>query len=259
MTELTEEHAPPLRTQKLIPEAMLVRNSMAKIKEHNLSKRNLPPAIRGVGGFKFKTFCKVCQGKTEKTYGEAFFEWTRQALDLANSVTEFDSTRARSSLTIQPLNVIKQMASNALAVASYDKDPRKAQLRRFVQNPSEQRVPRAYRFLASLNPIRPNYELPQCRIEHDQQVIDVIRTITTEVVAEVAVPPLDVVLIANATRMSEQTKALMDITFFGDFQLGEFATIDVDLPVRTVFGGVPLRFWQDAIMENSFDGVENNQ
>jgi hypothetical protein len=249
VTELTDEHAPPLRTQKLIPDEMLVRNSMMK-----LSKRNLPPSIRGLGGFKFKTFCKVCQGKTEKLYGNAFCEWTKQGLALAGQVTEFDDMRIKSPVMIQPLNVIKQMASNALAVASYDYDPRKADLRKFVQNPAQKKKPHAFRFLLYLAPIRPNYELPQCRIEHDQKLLDVIRGITTELLAEIGVPPFGVaVLFQNNHRLPPHLQPLMDITHFADFELDQQATVDLDVPVRTVFGGVPLRFWQDAIKEN-FNG-----
>jgi hypothetical protein len=253
VTELTDEHVPPLRTQKLIPEAMLVRNSMTKIDEHKLSKRNLPPSIRGIGGFKFKTFCKVCQGKTEKYYGNAFFVWTKECLDLAGTITEFDNIRIKSSMTIQPLNVIKQMASNALAVASYDNDPRKNYLRQFVQNPAQKHKPHGCRFVLYLAPIRPDYEPPQCRIEHDQKLLDFVRNLTTEVLAEIVVPPFGVaVLFENRDRLPPHLQPLMDISHFADFVLGQEAKVEIDVPIRTVFGGVPLRFWQDAITEDRF-------
>jgi hypothetical protein len=45
VTELTDEHAPPLQTQNLIPPQALQRNSMTRMREHNLSKRRLPPAL----------------------------------------------------------------------------------------------------------------------------------------------------------------------------------------------------------------------
>src|SRR5436305_14404991 len=92
VTELTDEHAPPLQTQKLIPSHTLPRNAMTKVKEHSLSKRRLPPAIYAPGGFKFKTFCKVCQGKMQKAYGSAFREWVDHGLRLAHTVVDFDST-----------------------------------------------------------------------------------------------------------------------------------------------------------------------
>lgn len=269
VTELTDEHAPPKRTQFLIPPGMLVRNSTTKVKAHNLSKRNLPPAIFAPGGFKFKTFCIPCQGKTQRLYGNAFFDWTQQGLDFSRSVTEFDACRITSAVTIQPLNVIKQMASNALAVSGYrgvghnsaageHHGQLKKRLRSFVQNPSEKKVPRGFRFLLFLSPVRPEYELPQCRYEVDARLIDIVRRINTDLMAEIAVPPFGVlVFFENGERMHPDLRPLMDITHFADFELDERVTIDLDVPVRTVFGPSPLRFWQDARLEDSFETIKS--
>ena len=253
VTELTDEHAPPLQTQKLIPARMLLRNSMTKMKEHNMSKRRLPPAIRAPGGFKFKTFCKVCQGKTQKAYGAAFREWVEHGLRLAQSVVDYDSTVVRSSISIQPLNVIKQMASNALAVSLYSETKHKRQLRAFVQAPSRKELPPHVRFLLYLNAVRPDYELPQCRYEHDEMIVDTLRGIRTDLLAEIAVPPFGVVtLIDNGHRLPPHLRALMDISYFAEFDLDQRADVELMVPVRTVFGYAPLRFWQDAIKEDAF-------
>jgi hypothetical protein len=257
VTELTDEHAPPQRTQLLIPEKYLIRNPIGMIDEHMLSKRNLPPAVRGNGGFKFKTFCKVCQQKTQNCYGEASFQWVTEGLRLAQTVTDFDNTRVRESIRIQPLNVIKQMASNVLAVSRYSKkDYLKQKLQRFVQRPAAKGLPTGVRFLIYLNPIRPDYELPQCRFEDSQAHIDYIRSIKTWLVAEVAVPPFGVVTLDDADRIPPHLLPLMNVNHFGSFALDEYATIDLDLPVRTVFGPCPMRYWQDARVDSSFDAGE---
>ncbi len=114
-------------------------------------------------------------------------------------------------------------------------------------------MPHGVRFLLYLNPIRPNDELPQCRFLADAVETDIVRHISCDVIAEIAVPPFGVIVLGqNGQRLPPILQPHMDISHFGDYALNEQATIELDLPVRTIFGPCPLRYWQDAKEEESF-------
>lgn len=246
--KLTNEHVPPLRVQKLVPNRYRRYNSSDWITVHNRSKTRLPPAYKNPGGIVHKTLSECCQQLTQRHYGQSFFEWTQQGLQLADKVSADHTGYVDCNFRIQPLQVLKQIITMALATVEFNPHYINDFLRRFIQNHDERHLPMAFDVYVYLNPPTPNYELPQSRMEGNQLLIDVVKGQQAHIFADIAFPPFGYVILfenENAPLMSE-AKALTKISHFGHSHYGVSVDVPLRLPIRTPFGPVALRYWQDA-------------
>jgi hypothetical protein len=248
---LTFEHIPPDRVQRLVDERFAMTNPSGLMDVHKLSNRNKPPARKFKGGMGNISLGECCQQKTQHHYGQAFYDWTKQGLELAEKLGGKED-RVQATFRIQPLNVIKQVATMALAASKFNPGFLCEQLRRFIQNPKERHVPIAFEFFIYLNPIRTDYDLPQSRLETDQTMINVLNGGQATILADIAFPPFGYVIIFNNDNVPlvSEAQALTKISHFGHANYRKICDVSLELPVRTPFGPCILRYAQDAAKES---------
>ena len=248
-TKLTYEHVPPDRVQKLIPESYLKFNTIDPILGRgDKANKKLPPAVFARGGLKVKSFGRCCQESTARNYGQQFYDWSRLFLEISEKIIPTED-RVQVTVEVEPLAVLKQVATIALATAAFNPHKTDATLRRFIQNPAlTGRVPNL-NFYAYLNPIRSDYRLPQCRLWRKVAVINgFLDRTSTMIYAEVSVPPLGYVITYQMPgNQASSVEALAPISHFAEVPFGQRVTVALDMPVRTPFGPFFLRYWQDAL------------
>jgi hypothetical protein len=213
--------------------------------------KRLPRRDKNVGGMGRYSFCGHCQNLTQRHYNRAFYDWTVQALRHSERVGHSQESQIMA-VRIRPLQVLKQIATMALAVADFKAHWIDDHLRRFVQNPEERHLPLSFEFYVYLNPERSGYELCQSRLEIGQLLMQVAGNRSQALVyAEIALPPLGYVVVYNdeATLLPEAA-VLTNISHFGHFGYGEELSGWMSMSVRTPFGPFPLRYWQDAQKES---------
>jgi hypothetical protein len=253
-TALTYEHVPPARVQALIPQKYLRFNPLDPIahqsKAKPKSKTQLPPCTVAHGGMRVKSFGECCQQLTQKHYGHAFFNWSRILLEMCERLPEGEE-RVRAVVQVEPLAVLKQIASMALAASEFNDNSTLARLRDFIQTPDATDLPQGLDFYAYLNPVRPAYALPQCRLVRKTSVVrHVVNGEQAMILAEVSVPPSGyVVLYRTPEKLDATAQALMNINHFASAAPNETRSVALDIPVRTPFGPMPLRYMQDAEKE----------
>jgi hypothetical protein len=252
-TKLTYEHVPPARVQGLIPEKYIRFNpfetAISQPESKSNSKTQLPPCTVAHGGLKVKSFGECCQQLTQQYYGQAFFDWSRLILEICEKLPD-NEDRIQAVVEIQPLGVIKQIAAMALAASEFNNNKNLAQLRSFIQNPEQLGLPAEFDFYAYLNPIRPNYALPQCRLTRKTMVISNIEDKTRAMVlTEVSVPPLGYVILYRSDNLNATAQSLMSLNQFAGIPLNHPHAVALDIPIRTPFGPFPLRYMQDAEKE----------
>jgi hypothetical protein len=245
-TKLTFEHVPPKRVQALIPDQHLRFNPLESALK---GKGKLPPCVIARGGLQVKSFGECCQQLTQSKYGQPFFDWSRIVLEMCKNISSADH-RLRAVVKIEPLSVIKQIAAMVLAAAEFNSNNINAELRRFVQDPAATGFPPEITLLAYANPIRTDYQLPQCRLIRRTSVSrDMTNGEQTMVIAEISVPPLGyAALYTNVGPLPPHALNLMSLNHFGRAGPG-LMDVAVDLPIRTPLGPFPMRFLQDAEKE----------
>lgn len=203
-----------------------------------------PPVANFPGGMGKPSLCAKCNGQTGAYYGEAFAEWTFQALEYAAKVGR--ENRIALPFRIKPLNVIKQILTMAIAAAAPGTSQAYGELRRFILNPFEQYVPGGFRVRAYLNPKRDGWDrdpmmMTLNRMTDTCMMLDIEQRGSVFILAEIAFPPMGyVVYFYDAkAKLTDQIAALADITHFGNHRVGREADLMVTLPVRSPFGPAP--------------------
>jgi hypothetical protein len=179
--------------------------------------------------------CEACNNKTNEWYVAAYAEWARQA---ARSLAKTQNDSGDITFTIQPLNVLKQVAVGALAmVADPNADvavvkPEVAKhwaLRNFVLDPTSKDLPRQYAFYS--------YRTKGFRFERLITKVDTETGEWTQILAEIARPPLGHCVVGQRSLFPLQTIAkrqLCSIDWFTYYDFNETATIPLRLPIKHV-------------------------
>lgn len=241
--KLTFEHVPPRRAFNNKPALVHTLESLAIASKYN---RDMPPARKLPAGMGCQTLCEECNGFTARHYGESFMEWTRQAVEFASNYESADGRENRVLLPfrIAPLNVLKQIATMALAVADLGSFDAHWELRRFVLHPFERHVPRKYAFRAYLNPKKSNWRFTQNRLSGVSVMMNVKNGTCTMNLAEIAFPPLGyaVTMDDGGQRLLEETTKLCDITHFGQYHYGRENVVFLQLPIRLPVGPAAFHY-----------------
>jgi hypothetical protein len=194
-----------------------------------------------------RSLCERCNGFTAKYYGDAFAEWTIQALRYASKVGTAENY-VQLPFTIRPLEVIKQIATMAIAASYFSDTPTVRSLRRFVLVPFEQYTPSSFDFRGYLNPHDPQRKeglSTQKRMLGIGATMDVTKGTQTHFFAEVAFPPMGyAALFRTNIRLLDEIESLADVGWFGSYRYGQSENIAVRLPVRTPFGPAPGSYWK---------------
>jgi hypothetical protein len=237
---LSFEHVPPRRVFNNNP---TVAHTIYGLERGSQYKKMplLLPAPRGLGCY---AFCERCNGQTGAWYGEAFAVWTAQCLRYASKITSVSAVEV--PFHIQPLNVLKQIATMAIAVSGSRKsNPTSDALRRFILSRQSMSLPPNIFFKTYFNPVDPartgQPQLTQNRLSGSCAVLDIRSGNSVFIVAEIAFPPMGYVVysMSPGEKASEDFESLCDIRRFFNNYYSQTASIFMRIPVRRPFGPVP--------------------
>jgi hypothetical protein len=229
LTTLTYEHLPPRRAFNRSSRAL--RTIEGFLRGHQ-GKRTFR---RGLG---HHAFCGKCNELTAKWYGDAFADWTIQCLNYASRIDSSPSIYV--PLDIKPLNVIKQIATIAVAMAapaSLDL-PHVVELRRFVLDPTRKHLPAPFSALVYLNAQgRPVFS-------GSAVVLTVSTGRHSHVWSEVSVPPLGYCMMTDrdSTPSHSAVERLCDVSVFGECEFEERKLVWLRLANLRPGGTYPLHY-----------------
>jgi hypothetical protein len=199
-----------------------------------LDNRKYSKFRRGLGRY---TLCERCNNLTGAWYGASFVAWTKQGFEW------FDKIGAESAINlpyyIQPLNVLKQVVSMALAMSPKASLKYNREVRGFVLNKTERYLPPRYRVHVYFN-------------MHGQPRFASGMAITrvgdeggsNYVEAEVALPPFGycVTTPVGTNRSLADSAGLYEITWFSSYSFGEWTRIHLRIPTRETHEALPLDY-----------------
>jgi hypothetical protein len=169
--KLTYEHVPPKRAFNRFPGVTHSISAALNLK----GTRPIGVPLRFNGGMGVRTLCENCNQFTARYYGHAFADWVHQALRYAERYERVDGRENEIILPfeIEPLAVLKQIATMTLAVAEPSSIDALQLLRRFVLMPFETAIPHDICFRVYLNPKKANWTQPQNRMNGVSVIMDV--------------------------------------------------------------------------------------
>jgi hypothetical protein len=189
-----------------------------------------------------RTLCADCNAMTARYYGDAFAEWVRQALAYADRYERVDGRENKILLpfTIEPLAVLKQIATMTLAVSKPSANDALHSLRRFVLMPFEALMTRRISLRVYLNPRRSGWREPQNRMNGTSVLTNVAKGESTFTIADIAFPPLGYwsAWTDSGRRQLAEFLDLADITHFGQYRCGKPSTVWLQMPVKLPVGPV---------------------
>jgi len=238
--ELTFEHVPPRR---VFNDRAAVAHTLYGL-EIGAKFKKSPLLLRRPAGLGLQTICERCNGLTASLYGDAFAEWTTQCLRYANRITT--SNEMLLPFSVQPLNVLKQVATMILAVSGSTLSHEKVNaIRSFVLSPQTMSLPNDIVFAAYLNPEdQTRNDCPastQNRLCKSCAVLDTRSGLSVFVFGEVAFPPMGyVAYIENRGKpISGDFSTLLDLRRFRNSYYGKRHDLFLQVPVRRPYGPVP--------------------
>jgi hypothetical protein len=242
---LSFEHIPPRRCFNDAPTSVIEMMGLSLAHTHSLP---FPPQRNYRKGMGRRSLCERCNGFTGDRYGDAFFAWTCQAMRYAEKV-ESDNLIGLP-FAIKPLNVLKQLATMAIAASHVSPKPFHRYLRRFIRVPFEQHAPHELAFHVYLNPPNPRSRayantsdrrpLPLTRMVSTMATLDTSGGTNLMVFAEIAFPPLGYLIIFRESgALPAQVKDMPDISYFGQYHYNQPVVVTLRLPVRIPVGPAP--------------------
>jgi len=238
VSRLSFEHIPPKRVFNDRPLVLRTVDDMARRWKGPSRFR------RGMGR---RTLCEACNGRTADLYGEAFAEWTRQALSFVGRIGP--NPVLSLPFDIFPLRVLKQVLTMALAATGAGEPRRCGELQRMILCPHQRYLPYEYGVFAYFNPTGGH------RLAGNVAVLRTNRGLVNYVLAEVAFPPMGycVVRLDAQDPSIPRQEGLCDIGFFSRFGYHERRTVWLTMSKRTPAGPFPLAY-PEARHETSVDG-----
>ncbi len=226
-SQMTREHTPPKST-----------GNRGRMQVHSLDDLVLDRPFGTVDdGIAFPSLCEDCNARMGRYYCNHFRDWTDQ---LACRPLAKGERRRVVSVRFRPLAILKELAVMALAAApeEFVDSPIGCELRRFSADTHEQELPRRLRFYMYL---ADSSSVP--RLARGVCVADLQRR-GDLVLLEVAVPPVGYAVTCRMAHMLSlaSRSGLLDITWFKNYSGGQWDTLALELPVKSVLGGWPLDY-----------------
>jgi hypothetical protein len=238
--KLTFEHVPPRRAFNSGSAVAHTLYGLASGSKHGKP----PPLLNRPAGLGQRSLCERCNNITGSYYGDAFADWTIQCLRYAERIKA--SSEIVLSFRLQPLNVLKQIATMIIAVSGSKANGEWLDvLRAFVLSPQLMALPTGVVVAAYLNPVDPlRVKVPlltQNRLSGSCAVLDVQIGASVFVLGEVAFPPMGYVAYhaGDGARVSNDFGSLCDLRGFSNYRYGREASIFIQMPARFPFGPVP--------------------
>jgi hypothetical protein len=233
--KLTFEHIPPKRAFNSNPVAIQTIWGRKLQYEYGLPEA---PAQRFGRGMGKRSLCQKCNEWTASEYGEAFAQWSVQALRYLDRAGP--DGQLLLPFEIEPLRVIKQIIVMCLATAEYQDPLLHSTLRNLVLCPYERHIPPCYRFHIYFNPCSPD----ESRMVTNAAMVRLGEGIKFYSLAEVAFPPMgySLTLVQGNMGCYASDEGLCYINHFAEFRLGERAVRWLGIPVKRPSGPAPLNF-----------------
>lgn len=235
--KLTFEHIPPRRAFNCNP---TVAHTLEGFMLGNKLKANpiVVPFRRGLG---IASLCESCNNFTGQRYGEAFWAWTAQCARYADRIG--DEHGCLLPFEIQPLEVLKQVMTMAMAAGQCGNTRTMNELRQFVLTPDARICPSTVEVLTYLVPPtrdRRRPELTLNRFINSCAVMHIDSRTSFGVLSEIAFPPAGYLVVFSIEERSlAELLGLTDIGYFGRSPPREVRPLHIHLPVRRPFGPVP--------------------
>jgi hypothetical protein len=222
--ELTFEHVPPkstfnnykfFYTTNVHP---LLEKRNAKTFEE-LTTFDKSTAKKNQGGIGIHSLCGFCNNLFGTHYVRAYKEWIIQSMEFFKLESEIE--RNRFEVTIQPLNVLKQIIAMFFSInTKFSK--LYPELKSYLLNKETNKLPEGVRVFVYYNFIGElRYESFKVVGKFD---------IKSEIIqaTEITFPPMGYVLVLNGQNVDNR---LHEITFFSNYQLGEVVSIPQKLSI----------------------------
>lgn len=203
------------------------------------SPANIHSVVRG--GY---TLCEPCNNSTGRWYGANYAAWVYQAAAYVS--------RASGELTLSypyhllPLRVIKQIVCMFFSVNAPNFREVHPELVRFVLNKEIRRLPEGIRIYAGyLVSDRSRAAGVTGSLQLDERTgVPRVRTYS-----EVSFPPFSYILSINSPPPEH---AMSDISFFAEYGYDDFATLQLSMPVLSIYTPFPGDFRnREAVLRES--------
>lgn len=202
--------------------------------QDRLEDREYSRFRKGIGRY---SLCERCNNLTGAWYGPAFVQWTKQGFDW---IDRLQSTSIISlPYYIQPLNVLKQVLSMALAMSAEASAPYHRDLRQFVLTNRMRHLPQKYRVHVYFNPNgQPRFAsgMAITKVGDDGG--------SNYVEAEIALPPFGYCVttpVGNYRSLADST-GLYEMTWFSSYSYNEWTNIHLRIPLRETHESFPLDY-----------------
>jgi hypothetical protein len=225
--KLTYEHVPP--ESAFNNESIVFQTLQDAVEGYSHSKFR-----QGIG---FYSLCGQCNNKTGAWYGDEFVSWTRQGFERLDKLGE-NAGRFAFTYYIKPLNVIKQVATMALATLPETTATHYSELRQFVLDRERKYLPPNRRFYVYFN--RKGHP----RLASGAVVVNVKTNRGSVVQSEIALPPFGYALCSqmkNKKLIPDYWK-LCDISWFAEFDYNLWTGVHLLIPYLETHYPFPMDY-----------------
>jgi hypothetical protein len=235
--ELTFEHVPPkaaFNNRALLRQrGDMLLTARSRDELRSVRAKREP---RGAGAF---TLCAPCNNNTGKWYGEAYVDWTYQALTVSEKALVAPSLYY--NFHIFPMRVVKQIACMFFSANGPEFQSVQNHTVRFVLNRHLRYLDPNFRIYAYFN------RSPLARQAGTTGVIRGLGTSSSEILtySEISFPPLGYILSLNGKPPHPD---LCDISFFGRYGYNEWTDVTLRIPVLPVASPYPGDFRREDEM-----------
>lgn len=222
--KLSFEHVPPRSAFNSEP---LVARELDSFAKRSDQKTTLCPFRDGAGDH---TLCVLCNSRTGAWYAKAFARWTRQGVEILQSVTA--GRQAERIFEIYPLRVLKQVVSMFFSVNDTSLRTQLPELVEFVLSKDRRNLPSSFQICAffAIGPLRRQNALAAS--------VHYAGPTKARVFSEVAFPPFGYQLVLG----SHNSAGLADITHWSKYHYSDSARLPLALPVLPLYNHLPGDF-----------------
>lgn len=231
--KLSFEHVPPesaFNNQKVVtPDAKKVFELRDLDQLKNLTGKQ---SQRGQGGY---TLCERCNSLTGHWYGSNYAAWAYQGADYLRR-SNGCKTQLAYPYHLLPLRVIKQIACMFFSVNSPQFREAHPELERFALNKEAKHLPPHIRiYVGYLWSDRSR----AAGVTGSMQLDKTSGVTRMRVYSEISFPPFSYILSLNSAAPEHD---MLDITFFGNYGYDEFATLQLPIPMLSIYTPFPGDF-----------------
>ncbi|MEK7724938.1 MAG: hypothetical protein AAB336_11345 [Acidobacteriota bacterium] len=233
-TELSFEHVPP---KSAFNDKRVLLHSLSYINDNSYQIAKKTPARNHNRGLGEHSLCERCNNLTGAWYGTAYSEWAKQGMIYLDVIEK--SSSIDIPFYIQPLNVLKQMATMTLAMSNGGFVNKHIELKRFVLNKRDRFLPKEYLFYVYLT-----NKKSEARYMAETVSLNIFTGESDFVLAEVALPPFGFVVLSAMPEKKSSVKSenLCSINHFANYDYNGWITVFLKIPIHRIWSPTPLDY-----------------